>query len=199
MSQADNSEARFAYPVFLDLHGVSVLVVGGGPIGARKAEGLRQAGADVRVVATRVGSALDRSLYQDVRERPFEPGDLEGVRLLITATGDRETDANIAAVARSVGVWTNAADQPADCEFILPAIARAGRVTVAVSTDGASPALAKAIRDRGAALLDDAVGVLADDLARERAALRAAGESTEDVDWSPRIEAVLGEPPLPNA
>ena len=54
----------------------------------------------------------------------------------------------MSAAARARGIWTNAADQPVDCEFILPAIARSGRVTVAVSTDGASPALAKALRDR---------------------------------------------------
>ena len=184
--------ARFGYPVFLDLHGVLVLVVGGGPVGARKVAGLHAAGADVRLVATTVGDSVDRATCVEIRERPFEATDLEGVRLVVTATGDRQADAAISALARERSIWTNAADQPVDCDFILPAIANTGRVTAAISTDGASPALAKALRDRVAALLSGDVAELADELAAERAAVKARGASTEDIDWSPRIDRVLG-------
>ena len=65
-----------------------------------------------------------------------EIGDLDGVRLVVTATGVVVVDAAVADDARSKGIWVNAADQPADCDFILPAIARHGPVSVAVSTDG---------------------------------------------------------------
>ena len=184
--------ARFSYPVFLDLTDVPVLVVGAGPIGARKADALHEAGARVRVVATEMGPTLDRDRFDDVREHPFDIDDLDGIRLVITATGDADVDAAVSVAARSAGIWTNAADQPIDCEFILPAITRAGRVTVAVSTDGASPALAKALRDRIATLLDDDVVALAEELAAARAAVKAHGGSTEDVDWSAMIERVLG-------
>ena len=184
---------QFSYPVFLDLAGVPVLVVGAGPIGARKAEALQQAGARVRVVATALDEALERDRYDDVRERPFQADDLDGMRLVITATGDAEVDAAVSAAARARGIWTNAADQPVDCEFILPAIARSGRVTVAVSTDGASPALAKALRDRIATMLGDEVAALAEELAEARAAVKAGGGSTEDVDWSAMIGRVLGD------
>jgi siroheme synthase-like protein len=183
--------ARFRYPVFLDLHGVLVLVVGGGPVGARKVAGLHAAGADVRLVATLVSDSVDRATCLEIRERSFESADLDGVRLVVTATGDRQTDATISALARERSIWTNAADQPVDCDFILPAIARTGRVTAAISTDGASPALAKALRDRAATMLTDDVAALAEELAAERAHLKARGESTEDVDWSPRIDALL--------
>jgi precorrin-2 dehydrogenase / sirohydrochlorin ferrochelatase len=184
---------QFSYPVFLDLAGIPVLVVGAGPIGIRKAEALQRAGARVRVVATAVDEALDRDFYADVRERPFEADDLDGMRLVITATGDADVDAAVSAAARARGIWTNAADRPVDCEFILPAIARSGRVTVAVSTDGASPALAKALRDRIATMLGDDVAALAEELAAARAEVKAGGGSTEDVDWSPMIERVLGD------
>ena len=127
-----------------------------------------------------------------MRERPFRADDLDEVRLVITATGDVDVDAAVSAAARARGIWTNAADQPVDCEFILPAIARSGRVTVAVSTDGASPALAKALRDRIATMLGDDVAALAEELAEARAAVKADGRSTEDVDWSAMIERVLG-------
>lgn len=181
----------FAYPVVLDLRGVPVLVVGAGPIAARKIDGLRQAGAEVRVVATVVSSALDRTAAADVRERPYRPDDLDGVRLVITATGDAETDARVAADATALGIWVNAADQPADCSFILPAIARRGRLSIAVSTDGASPALARRLRDRAGELLTDEVLALAAELAERRRELRAAGGSTEAVDWSPLLDEVI--------
>ncbi len=187
------SRARFSYPVFLDLTAVPVLVVGGGRIGARKAEGLLAAGARVRLVASEVSDHVDRSTMDEVRERPFEERDLDGIRLVVTATGDADVDRRVSATARSRGIWTNAADQPIDCEWILPAIARAGRVTGAISTDGASPALAKYLRDRLAELLDDRVAEIADVLAAERAAVQARGGSTEDVDWGPRLDELFAE------
>jgi len=138
-----------------------------------------------------VSAALDRTLVAELREKPFDPGDLEGVRLVVTATGQRDVDAAVAAAATAAGLWVNAADQPDDCSFILPAVARNGRLAVAVSTGGASPALARRLRDHAAGLLTDAAAALAADLAAERARVRAAGGSTEDVDWSPAIDRVL--------
>ncbi|BAN03820.1 precorrin-2 dehydrogenase/sirohydrochlorin ferrochelatase family protein [Ilumatobacter coccineus] len=188
--------ARFSYPVFLDLTDVPVLVVGGGRIGARKAEGLAAAGARVRVVAEEVSEHIDADVVDEVRAHRFVDGDLDGIRLVVTATGDVETDQAISRSARARGIWTNAADQPVDCEFILPAIARAGRVTGAISTDGASPALAKYLRDRVAEILDDRVAEVADILAAERADVQARGGSTEDIDWTPRLRELLDAPTL---
>lgn len=187
------SRARFSYPVFLDLHDVSVLVVGGGRIGARKAEGLIAAGARVRLVATEVSEHVDRSIMAEVREKPFEESDLDGMRLVVTATGDVGVDQAISTAARSREIWTNAADQPVDCEWILPAITRAGRVTGAISTDGASPALAGYLRDRLAEILDDRVAEIADILAAERRAVQESGGSTEDIDWKPRLRELFGD------
>jgi siroheme synthase-like protein len=95
----------FGYPVYLDLDGVPVLVVGAGPIAARKVEGLVAAGAAVTVVAPDVSPALDRSTVVAVVERPFEPGDLIGMRLVITATGDADVDATVAAAATALSVF----------------------------------------------------------------------------------------------
>ncbi len=185
------SGARFAYPVMLDLHDVTVLVVGGGRIGARKAAGLAAAGASVRLVATEVSEHVDAADVADVRRRRFVDGDLDDVRLVVTATGDEAVDAAVSAAARARGIWVNAADQPDDCTFILPAIARRGRVTVAVSTDGASPALAGGLRDALSALLDDDLGGAAEDLAQARRDVHDAGRSTEDVDWSDRVREIV--------
>lgn len=183
--------ARFSYPVFLDLDDVAVLVVGGGRIGARKADGLAAAGARVRVVASEVTEHVDRGSMWEVREKSFADIDLDDVRLVITATGDHHVDQAISAAARARGIWTNAADQPVDCEFILPAITRSGRVTGAISTDGASPALAGYLRDRMAEILDERVAEIAETLAAERRAIQERGESTEDVDWRPRLRELF--------
>lgn len=187
------SRARFSYPVFLDLHDVAVLVVGGGRIGARKADGLVAAGASVRLVAAEVSEHVDRVAMAEVREKLFDESDLEGMRLVVTATGDVEVDQAISIAARSRNIWTNAADQPVDCEWILPAITRAGRVTGAISTDGASPALAGYLRDRLAEILDDRVAEIADVLAAERRAVQESGGSTEDIDWKPRLRELFGD------
>lgn len=193
---------RFAYPVVLDLDDVPVLVVGGGRIGARKADGLAAAGAAVRLVASEVSDHVDRAAMAEVIEAPFGDRHLDGVRLVVTATGDHDTDAAVSAAARTRGIWTNAADQPIDCDWILPAIARSGRVSVSVSTDGASPALARELRNLIADWLGDDIGRLAEELAGERAAIQQRGESTEDVDWTARVrrgiaEAAAGRRPAP--
>lgn len=184
----------FGYPVYLDLRDLPVLVVGAGPVAARKVAGLAAAGARVTVVAPEVSAALDRSSVVALHERAFEPGDLDGMRLVVTATGRSDVDAAVAAAATAAGIWVNAADQPEDCSFILPAIARNGPLSIAVSTGGTSPALARRLRDRAAELLTDEVVALALELRRRRAAVRAAGGSTEDVDWSPLIDPVLPPP-----
>jgi siroheme synthase-like protein len=181
----------FGYPVVLDLAGVPALVVGAGPIAARKVAGLVAAGARVRVVAPTVTPELDRAGVAELHRRPYERGDLDGVQLVITATGRADVDARVAADARAAGVWVNAADQPADCSFILPAIARRGPLSIAVSTAGASPALARRLRDHAGRLLTDAVVALAAELSERRREVRAAGGSTEDVDWSALIDPVL--------
>jgi precorrin-2 dehydrogenase/sirohydrochlorin ferrochelatase len=185
---------RFAYPVLLDLHGVAVLVVGAGPVAARKAAGLAAAGAVVRVVAPDVSAAMEAELHAGhvgtVERRPFEPADLDGVRLVVTATGD-DVDHAVAAAATAAGIWVNAADRPDDCGFILPAIARRGRVSIAVSTDGASPALARRLRDEAGRILSDDVAALAERLAAARAAIKEQGGSTEQHDWDSEIDTVL--------
>ena len=183
--------------MFLDLDEVPVLVVGGGRIGWRKAEGFLDAGAIVRLVGADISAHVDveriTAAGGEVITATFDDRHLEHQRLVVTATGDLETDAAISDAARARSIWTNAADQPVDCEFILPAISRAGRVTAAISTDGASPALAGFVRDRVAEILEAGVAEIADTLATERAAVQAAGGSTEDIDWRPRLDELFAQ------
>ncbi len=136
------------YPVILDLHGKRVLVVGGGHIAARKVAGLLRAGADVSVVApTAIHEIADDP---DVRwfVRPYQRGEVASYRLAITTTGVPEIDHQVADDGDRAGVWVNSADDPGNCAFTLPAVARHGHLQVAVSTSGRSPALASWLRRR---------------------------------------------------
>lgn len=183
----------FDYPVFLDLAGVPVLLVGGGAVAERKLAGLVAAGAQVTVVAPLVRDGVAGTAAQ-VRQRPYAAGDCAGHRLVIAATDDPAVNVAVAADARAAGVWVNSADDPANCTFTLPAVVRRGSVVAAVGTGGASPALASHLRDRIAAeVVDERVERAAAELSRQRAAIRAAGRSTEDIDWTDRIRAALGD------
>ena len=120
---------------------------------------------------------------------------MAGRTLVFTCTDDPAVNAAVAAACRAAGVWVNSADDPANCTFALPAVARAGRVVVAVGSGGASPALAQHVRDRIAAeILDERLAAAADVLAAERDAIHAAGGSTEGVDWAARLAELLVPP-----
>jgi precorrin-2 dehydrogenase / sirohydrochlorin ferrochelatase len=177
------------YPVALRLTGKPVLVVGGGDVAARKVSGLVAAGAVVTVVAPQVAEAIASSDRCRVERRAYRRGEAAGYRLVIAATDDSEVNQAVHDDAEAAGVWVNVADEPPRCSFFLPAVARDGPVVVAVSTGGASPALAGWLRDRLA--LPEGVGAVAAQLAAERAAAMAAGASTESIDWRTRIEVLL--------
>jgi precorrin-2 dehydrogenase len=181
----------FDYPIMLELADVQVLVVGGGRIAQRKVEGLLRAHAQVTVVAPRIEEGT-RALPVRLVERAYEPSDLDHVRLVITATDQPAVNAAVAADATSRGIWVNSADDPDNCTFTLPAVARDGDVTVAVGTGGSSPALASHLRGEIEAWLAEiGAGAAATTLARRRRELHANGESTESIDWSADLRAAL--------
>lgn len=178
----------------LDLAGVPVLVVGGGRVAHRKIEGLLRAGAEVTIVALTAVESIGAMPVRVVL-RGYEAADLDRVRLVVTATDDPAVNAAVATDATARGIWVNSADDPANCTFTLPAVARDGEVTVAVSTGGASPALASHLRGeievwlREIGAADAAVA-----LAAQRSQLHAAGVSTESIDWSDRLRQALRRP-----
>lgn len=181
----------FDYPIMLDLRDAPVLVVGAGRVAGRKIEGLLRAHADVTVVAPSVGAEV-QDLAVHVVARRFESADLDKVKLVITATDDPAVNAAVAAEATARGIWVNSADDPANCTFALPAVARHGAVTIAVGTGGSSPALASHLRgELEKWLVEIGAADAALTLSAQRAELQAGGVSTETIDWSDRVRAAL--------
>jgi precorrin-3B C17-methyltransferase len=140
------------YPITLtNLRGLPVVLVGGGAVGERKLRGLLAAGASVRLISPVVTPGL-RSLAAsgaiEWEPRPYQPGDLDGARLVFTATNQRAVNRAVAEAAEALGLLCNVADDPQASSFHLPAVHRAEGVVVAVSTDGARPARAKRLRNR---------------------------------------------------
>ena len=175
------------YPVNLLLDGRLCLVVGGGAIAARKCEGLLEAGGSVKVVATEVRAEV-RALGVPFDERPYRPSDLDGAWLAVAATDSSAVNAAVRADGDARRVWVNAADDPANCSFTLPAVVRQGPVTVTVATGGHSPALAAWLKAHVAEELGPEVASLASLLSEARLEVQAAGRSTEDVDWRPALD-----------
>jgi len=179
-----------SFPVSLVVAGRPCLVVGGGRVAARKVDALVRSEADVTVVAPEVDDAIVRAAVS-VERRAYEPGEAARYRLVITATGVAAVDRQVFADAEAAGVFVNAADDPEACTFVLPAVLRRGAVSVAVSTDGTSPALATLVRDRIAALVGPEYGELATRIGRVRAEVRANGRSSEGLEWRGLAEAIL--------
>ena len=120
-------------------------------------------------------------------ERPYRRGEAAGYWLVMTATGDKEVDQAVFDDCQTAKVWVNSADDPERCSFVLPAVARQGPVTVAISTAGWSPALASWLKEQFAAQMGPELGQLAEMLAEARSTLKAQGRSTEGIDWRPGL------------
>src|SRR3989304_2335670 len=111
------------YPVFLDIAGKPVVVIGGGEVALRKVEVLRAAGAEVPVISPALHAGLETLVAAGkVRhiDRPYQPGDVEGYALVIVGTDDRSANAAVARGGKERGVWGNALDSPPNCDFIMP-------------------------------------------------------------------------------
>lgn len=165
------------FPIFADLRGRRVLIVGGGEVAARKVDLLLEAGAHVVVVAPALIDGL-QGLAREGRIEwlagRFEPVQLEGMVLAIAATGDAVVNAQVAAVGRERSLLVNVVDDADRSGFIVPSIVDRSPLVVAVSTGGAAPVLARLVREQIEALLDDSIGSLAALLGRWRARIKAA-------------------------
>jgi siroheme synthase-like protein len=137
------------YIACLKLRGRKCLVVGGGEIGLEKVEGLLACDGDVTLVAPEAGPELTQlALEGSIRweQRDYVPEDLEGTFMVIACTDDTDINIGIYEDAERRAMLVNVVDVPPLCNFILPAIVRTGPLAIAISTAGASPALAKRMK-----------------------------------------------------
>ncbi len=177
------------FPLFADLEDRRVLVVGGGDVAERKIRLLLDAGAKVDVVAPALNEWLSKRLAvgpargggrgrDPVRTRwvarHFDAGQLRGAALVIAATSDRDVNAGVAAAASSMSILVNVVDDAELSTFIVPAIVDRSPLVVAVSSGGTAPVLARLVRERIEALVDESTGALASLLEGWRSRIKTA-------------------------
>jgi uroporphyrin-III C-methyltransferase / precorrin-2 dehydrogenase / sirohydrochlorin ferrochelatase len=171
------------FPVFFDLTGQRVLIVGGGEVALRKVSLLERTGALITVVAPEIAPELmQRAASGKLRLaiREFAPDDLDGARLVIVATSRRAVNRWIANLSESRNIPVNVVDDREASRFIVPAIIDRDPVLVAVSTGGAAPVLARRLRERLEALIPVRIGELASWLKALRGTARRKLRGTEE-------------------
>ncbi len=180
------------YPVYLNLKGRRVVLIGAGPVALQKIPALLESEADVKIVAP---EALDeiqelaRAHKLEWNRRPYRSSDLEDATLVIAATDDPELQQRVAAEARARRIWVNVVDVTPLCDFIAPAIVARGDVQIAVSTGGASPALAKFIREKLEPLFGSEYAELTELLQRLRPEILKLPKERRQAVW----EAIINQ------
>ena len=163
------------FPLFADLRGRAVLVVGGGAVAHRKVEALLKAGAKVTVGALMLEPALECLAAAgriECRCGAFEPGWLEGAWLAVAASNDLDANQAVAEAAQARRVFVNVVDDARASSFHVPGRLQRGRLQIAISTGGAAPVLARRLREKLEAELDASLTDLVELFARERLRIR---------------------------
>jgi len=179
------------YPMFLNIGGKRCVVVGGGKVALRKVRALLEHGASVEVISPDPCSQLVELAEQGqicALRRYYQPGDLKKAFIAIAATDDSDINQQVVKEARSEGVLVNVADNLENSDFIVPSYARRGGVTIAVSTAGKSPALARKIRARLEREFGDEYASLVRLIGEVRAELRRQGIKVSGDDWQEALD-----------
>lgn len=171
------------YPVFLNLSGRTCLVVGAGSVGCRKIASLLACDpARIKVLDLAAPGETLQAMLEDSRlayeQRPFTPADVEGCTLVFAATSDRRTNAAVADACTERGIACNCADAPKESTFIVPAHIEQGTISIAVSTGGGSPALARKMRRELESWLDGRFTGISELLTRLRPLVLALQQET---------------------
>jgi siroheme synthase-like protein len=139
------------FPIYLNLTGKRVVVIGGGDVAERKVASLSGMGAEITLISPDVTAellSLSKSNAISWQKRSYVRGDCAGATLVFSATDDPAISRAVWEEATTAGILINTADQPSMCDFIMPAVVRRGELAVAISTGGASPALAATLREK---------------------------------------------------
>lgn len=176
--------------MFVQLKGAKALIVGGGTVALRKAEKLLPYGPHIKVVAPDIIPELAALPGLTLCRRPFAESDLQGTpALVIAATDEPALNRNIAALCREKCIPVNVVDDPEACGFLFPALVRRGRLSVGISTGGASPTAAVWLKERIESILSPHFGTALDRLEAMRPALKA--QIPEERDRAARFRAAF--------
>ncbi len=179
------------YPAMLNISGRRCVVVGGGAVASRKAQALREGGGLVTVISPRLCpelAALAKDGRIEIIKRDYQEGDLDGAFLAVAATDDASVNHAVAGEAAARGVLVNIADDAAASDFIVPSVGRFGDITLAVSTGGQSPALARRIRLKLEEALGEEYAALLEVVAGVRRELQRRGKEIANDRWEAALE-----------
>ncbi len=186
--------SRDFYPLFLKINGKRCVVVGGGQVALRKVKALFEHGANVEVVSPDPCPELSKLAEGGevkLLRRHYQAGDLQGALVAIAATDDGQTNRQVVKEAKDKAVLVNVADDLENSDFILPSYVRRGDMTIAVSTAGVSPALARKIRSRLEEDFGDEYSSLVRLIGEVRAEVRRRGIKVSGDDWQEALDLDL--------
>ncbi|HVS33568.1 MAG TPA: bifunctional precorrin-2 dehydrogenase/sirohydrochlorin ferrochelatase [Thermoanaerobaculia bacterium] len=182
------------YPIYLDIEGRDVLIIGGGNVCARKAETMLKYGARVTIVSPEFTGEIEgwaRDGVLALRRKSYQESDLAGFSVVIASTDDRCVNGRIARDCRRRRIPVNVVDVTHLCEFIVPAIVERGSIQIAISTGGKSPALARTLKED----LQRTVGPEYDEVNQVLGTLRTGAKKVlpTDLDRKRFFDAILAE------
>jgi siroheme synthase-like protein len=189
-----NKQPRSYYPIFLKISGKKCVVVGGGKVALRKVKALLEHGANVEVISPTLDSELRKLVAAgeiNVLRRRYQAGDLQGALIVIAATDDRDINQEVVKEARRSGVLVNMVDVAKDSDFVAPSYLQRGDITIAISTAGSSPALARKIRTKLEKDFADEYASLALLIKQVREDLRRQGIKVNSDNWQEALDLDL--------
>ena len=188
------SKATDYYPIFLNMGGKKCVVAGGGKVALRKVRMLLNYGADVTVVSPKAGPEIvklsEDGLIRLIR-RDYEPGDLKDAVIAMACTDMKKVNRRVAGEAKKAGVLVNVADDSESSDFIVPSFFRRENLTIAVSTSGVSPALARKIRAKLEKGLGEEYGSLLSIIGEARSTIREKGIIVGVEAWQDALDLDL--------
>lgn len=188
------SKKNIYYPVFLNIMGKRCVVIGGGKVALRKVKRLFECGADVTVISPRphfdiTRLAAKRAIHLIQREYKLE--DLKKAAIVMACTDDKDLNRKVADQAKKRKLLVNVADDPESSDFIIPSSFRRGKLTVAVSTSGVSPALSRKIRTKLQKSFGEEYASLLPLIGEVRSALKEKGYRVSAETWQQALDLEL--------
>ncbi|MDA1216439.1 MAG: bifunctional precorrin-2 dehydrogenase/sirohydrochlorin ferrochelatase [Chloroflexi bacterium] len=190
----DRTSRNPYYPVFLDLRGRRCVIIGAGEIAERKVQQVLACEGNATFISPEASASIRELAEANAVEwlaRPYASGDLTGAFLAIAATDDTEVNQQVHAEAEAKGILLNVVDIPELCSFIAPAVVERGPVKVAISTGGASPALARKLRESLEGYDPLAWADAAKALAEVREELKQGGSQASPDAWQLAMDTQL--------